>query len=93
MTKVTVISTFTAIPNHGGMVELGDVPLGKTTLHSLKEQIQRATTIDVADQTLWWRGYRLDREDDFIADAVGGETAVVLGAEKNLQVFLTTTTQ
>mmetsp|Transcript_27432 Transcript_27432/g.57448 ORF Transcript_27432/g.57448 Transcript_27432/m.57448 type:complete len:103 (-) Transcript_27432:158-466(-) len=91
MTKVTIVSTYIAIPDEGKM-DLGDIDLDQTTIHGLKEHICKVTAIPLPQQTLWWRGYLLDQDESCIQDACVGVNADehVKSSTDPLVVFLTT---
>ena len=74
MTNITIVSTFTAIPEEG-KVELGNVEIGNLKISDMKKLIQRKTEIPSKEQLLWWRGYLLDREDSTIMDSCVGVNA------------------
>ena len=91
MTNVTIISSFTAIPDEG-KVELGNLELQKVTISNLKERIQARTKIPADNQRLWWRGYLLDHEDSYVVDTCVGvnEGETFQPATGSLVLFLTT---
>jgi hypothetical protein len=72
MTKITIISGFTAIPE--GRFDLKDVRLSETTVHDVKVQISQQTPnkIPVETQMLFWRGYKLDHDDQTLLEACVG---------------------
>lgn len=90
MTHVTIVSTFTTIPTEG-KVDLGNLQVEKVTISALKQRIQSETDIPTDEQTLWWRGYVLDREDSTVLDSCVGvnEGERLQPGSMSLVLFLT----
>ena len=93
MTKLTIVSGFTTIAQ--GRVDLGDIHLIDTTILDLKLQIREYLMDDnvpTEQLHLWWRGYRLDGDDQPVLQAcVGANQGEALDPEamETLVLFLT----
>ena len=93
MTKLTIVSGFTTIAQ--GRVDVGDIDLNDTTILDLKRKIQQFLMDEVPPEQLhlWWRGYRLDGDDQPLLRTCLGATqegeSLDVEAMETLVLFLT----
>lgn len=91
MTKLVVVSTYTAIPGHG-QVDFGDCDLQTTTVEQVKRWIESLASVPFSNQSIWWRGYILDQDSLSLSQACVGVNegeAIDVNAD-SLVLFLTT---
>lgn len=89
-TKITVVSTFTVISG-SGQVELGCFDVQSATVRDIKQAIEQVVDVEKEQQTLWWKGYKLDDDNQVLMDACRGVEGEEIPVDvEELVLFLTT---
>jgi len=90
MTRITVVSTFTAIADQG-KVDLGECDLIQMTVQEVKMEVELSANVPYQKQSLWWKGYILDQDDQSLLRACVGvnEGEVIDANDESLLLFMT----
>jgi hypothetical protein len=90
MTNITILSTFTTIGGRGKL-DLGACNVKEMTVQDLKVRIEMLSNLDIQKQSLWWKGYLLDNDNQSLLQACVGvnEGELIDPSLEFLRIFLT----